>query len=189
MRYLTLYSIENGKFNNRNCCSGAKLCPIFATPWTEARQASLSFTISQNLLKLMCIDSVMPSSHLILFVPFSCLQSFPASESFPVSWLFASGDQSIGASGSASVLPVNIQGWFPLRLTDLISLLSKGLSRAFFNTTVQKHQFFNAQPSLWSNSHICTWLLEKNIALTMSPSNQSQHNPNTQKYQPKVSVF
>ena len=140
---------------------------FFATPWTEARQASLSFTISQNLLKLMCIDSVMPSSHLILFVPFSCLQSFPASESFPVSWLFASGDQSIGASGSASVLPVNIQGWFPLRLTDLISLLSKGLSRAFFNTTVQKHQFFNAQPSLWSNSHICTWLLEKNIALTI----------------------
>ena len=140
---------------------------FFATPWTEARQASLSFTISQNLLKLMCIDSVMPSSHLILFVPFSCLQSFPASGSFPVSWLFASGDQSIGASDSASVLPVNIQGWFPLRLTDLISLLSKGLSRAFFNTTFQKHQFFNAQPSLWSNSHICTWLLEKTIALTI----------------------
>ena len=83
---------------------------FFATPWTEARQASLSFTISQNLLKLMCIDSVMPSSHLILFVPFSCLQSFPASGSFPVSWLFASGDQSIGALDSASVLPVNIQG-------------------------------------------------------------------------------
>ena len=140
---------------------------FFATPWTEARQASLSFTISQNLLKLMCIDSVMPSSHLILFVPFSCLQSFPASGSFPVSWLFASGDQSIGALDSASVLPVNIQGWFPLRLTDLISLLSKGLSRAFFNTTVQKHQIFNAQPSLWSNSHICTWLLEKTIALTI----------------------
>ena len=76
-------------------------------------------------------------------VPFcSCLQSFPASGSFPMSRLFTSGDQSIGASASASVLPMNIQGWFPLGLTGLISLLSKGLSRVFSNTTVQKHQFF-----------------------------------------------
>ena len=95
-------------------------------------------------------------------VPFSsCLQSFPASVSFPVSRLFTSGGQSIGASAPASVLPTNIQDWFPLRLTGVISLQSKELSRVFSNTTVQKHQFFSTQPSLWSNSHMQTWLLEK----------------------------
>ena len=86
-------------------------------------------------------------------------QSFPALGSFPMSWLFTSGGQSIGAS--TSVLPMNIQGWFPLGLTSLISLLSKGLARVFSSTTVQKHQFFGTQPSLWFNSHIHTWLLEK----------------------------
>ena len=89
----------------------------------------------------------------------SCLQSFPPSVSFPMSQFFASGGQSIGAS--ASVLPMNIQDWFPLGWTGWISLQSKGLSRVFSNTTVQKHQFFGAQFSLWSNSHIHTWLLEK----------------------------
>ena len=94
--------------------------------------------------------------------PYSfCLQSFPALRSFPLSWLFASGGQSIGASVSASVLPMNIQDWFPLGWISWISLLSKGLSRVFSSTTVQKHQFFSAQPSLWSNSHIYTQLLEK----------------------------
>ena len=93
-------------------------------------------------------------------IPF-CLQSFPASRSFPMSQFFASGGQSIGVSASASVLPMNIQDWFPSGLTGLISLQSKGLSRSFSNITVQKHQFFNAQLSLWSNSHIHTWLLEK----------------------------
>ena len=89
--------------------------------------------------------------------PFSsCLQSFPASGSFPMSQLFVSGSQSIEAS--ASVLPMNIQDWFPLGFTGWIS---KGLSRVFYNTTVQKHQFFSAQPSLWSSSHIHIWLLEK----------------------------
>ena len=91
----------------------------------------------------------------------SCLQSFPASGSFPVSQFFAWGGQSIGVSASASVLPINIQGWFPLGLTSLISLESKGLSRVFFNTTVQKHQFLGTQLSLLSNSHIHIWLLEK----------------------------
>ena len=92
-------------------------------------------------------------------VPFSsCLQSFPASASFLMSQFFTSGGQSIGASASASVLPMNIQGWFPLELTGLISLQSKGV---FSNTTVRKHRFCSAQPSLWSNSHIYTWLLEK----------------------------
>ena len=95
-------------------------------------------------------------------VPFSsCPRSFSASGSFPVSWLLASGSQSTGASASASVLLKNIQSWFPLGLTGWISLQSKGLSTVFFNTTVQKHQFFSAQLSLWSNSHIHTWLLEK----------------------------
>ena len=93
-------------------------------------------------------------------VPFSSLQSFPASGSFPVSQLFTSSGQSIGVSVSASVLPMNIQSWFPLQLTGLISLLSKGLSGVFSSTTIWKHQFFNAQPSLWSNSHVYTWPLE-----------------------------
>ena len=93
-------------------------------------------------------------------VPFSsCLQSFEALGSFPTSQFFAAGGQSIGAS--ASVLPMDIQDWFPLGLTSWISLQSKGLSRVFSNTTVQKHQFFGAQRSLWSNSHIHTWQLEK----------------------------
>ena len=95
-------------------------------------------------------------------VPFSsCLQSLPALGSFQMSQFFASGGQSIGASVSASVFPMNIQDWFPLRWTGLISLQSKGLSRVFSNITVQKHQFFGVQLSLWSNSHIHTWLLEK----------------------------
>ena len=95
-------------------------------------------------------------------VPFSsCLQSFPASGSFPMSQFFTSGGQSIGASASASVLPMNIQDWSPLGWTGLISLQPKGLSRASPNTSVQKHQFFSAKLSLWYNSHIHTWLLGK----------------------------
>ena len=91
----------------------------------------------------------------------SCLQPFPESGSFPMSQFFTSGSPSIGVSDSASVLWVNIQEWFPLGWTGWISLQSKGLSRVFSNTTVQKHQFFCAQLSVWSNSHIHTWLLEK----------------------------
>ena len=91
--------------------------------------------------------------------PFSfCLQSFPASGYFPVSQVFASGGQT---SASPSVLPVNIQDWFPLGLTHLISLLFKGLSRVFSSSTIQKHQLFSTQLSLWSTSHICSWLLEE----------------------------
>ena len=101
-------------------------------------------------------------------VPFSsCPQSYPASRSyFLMSQLFASGGQSIGASALAAILPVNIQDWFPLGWIGWNSLQSKGLSRVFSNTTVQKHQFFITQLSLQSNSHIHTWLLEKTIALT-----------------------
>ena len=95
-------------------------------------------------------------------VPFSfCLQPFPASESFPVSQFFTSGGQSIGPSNTASALPMNIQDWFPLWLTALISLLSKGLSRVFISTTVLKHQLLGSHPFLWSISHIHTWPLEK----------------------------
>ena len=99
------------------------------------------------------------SSSVILFS--SCLQSFPASGSFQMSQLFASDGQSIGVSASASVLPMNTQGWSPSEWTGWISLQSKGLSRVFSNTTLQKHQFFGAQLSSQSNSHIHTWLLEK----------------------------
>ena len=103
-------------------------------------------------------------------VPFSShLQFFPASGSFLVSQFFASGGQSIGVSVSTLVLPMHIQDWFPLGLTGLISLLSKGLSRVFSNTTVQKYQFFSTQLSLWSNSHIHTWLLEKPLLWLYGP--------------------
>ena len=135
--------------------------------WATARPASLSLTISRSLAKFMSIESVMPSNHLICHltiwssVTLFCLQSLPTSGSFLVSWLFVSGGQSVGTSASTSVLPKNIQGWFSSRLTGLISLLSKGLSRVFSSTTDQKHQFFGALPSLLSSSCIHTWLLEK----------------------------
>ena len=147
--------------NHRAYCLVTKLCLTLCNPMVcKTCQASQSFTISRSLLKFTSIESVMPSNHLLSHPFSSCPQSFPALGSFPVSQLFTSGGQSIEASASASVLP-NIQGWFPLGLTGLISLLSKGLSRVFFNTTVQKHQFFSAQSSLWSSSRICTGLLEK----------------------------
>ena len=122
---------------------------LFAKPWTTAHQAFLSI-ITTGVYSNSC-----PSSQwchpTISFsaVPFSsCPQSFPASGSFPVSQFFVSGGQSIGVSASSSVLPVNIQDWFPLGWTSLMSLQPKGLSRVFSNTTVQKHQFFGAQLSL-----------------------------------------
>ena len=117
----------------------------FAVPWTAACQASLSITNSQSLFKLMSIELVMPSNCLILCHP---LRLLPASGSFPMSQFFTSGGQSIGVSASASVLPMNIQDWFPLGSTGWISLQSKGLSRVFSKTTVQKHQFFGTQLSL-----------------------------------------
>ena len=132
----------------------------FVTSWTVTHQASLSSTISQSLLKLMSIESVVLANHLILCRSLLLLPSiFPSIRVFSNGWLFTSDDWSIGASASA--LAMTIQGWFPLRLTGLISLQSRGLSRVFFNTTIGKHQFFGTQPFLWSDSHICTWLLEK----------------------------
>ena len=116
------------------------------TTWTAACQPSLSITKSWSLLKLMSIESVMPSNHIILCRPLLLLlKSFPAWGSFPMSQFFTSGDQSIGVSASASVLPMNIQDWSPLGLTGLISLQSRGLSRVFSNTTVKvsECEFFN----------------------------------------------
>ena len=122
---------------------------LFATPWTATRQTSLSITNSQNLYKLMSIESVMSSNHLILCCPlFLTLQSFPALGSFQMSQFFTSGGQSTGGSASALVLPKNIHDWFPLGWTGWVSLQSKGLSRVFSNTTVQKHQCFCTQLSL-----------------------------------------
>ena len=115
---------------------------LFATPWIAAYQASLSITNSRSSLRLKSIESVMPSNISSSVVPFSsCPQSLPASGSFLVSQLFSPGGQSIGVSASASVLPMNTQDWSPLGWTGWISLQSKGLSRVFCNTTVQKHQF------------------------------------------------
>ena len=121
---------------------------LFATPWTAARQASMSITNSQSPPKPMSIESVMPSNHLILCIPFSSYpQSFPASGTFQMSQLFTSGGQSIGVSASTSVFPMNTQDSSPLGWTGWI-LQSKGLSRVFSSTTVQKHQIFSVQLSL-----------------------------------------
>ena len=134
---------------------------LLAIAWTVTWQDSLSFTISWNLFKLMSSELMMPSNHLTLCCSLcSCPQSLPASWSFPMNQLFPSAGQIIGASPLTSVFPINIKDWFPLGLTGLISLQSKELSRVFSSTAFQKHQFFSTQPSLWSNSHICTWLLE-----------------------------
>ena len=137
---------------------------LFTTSWTASRQASLSFTISWRLvnnLQDMSIESVMPFNHPVLCHPLFLPSIFPSIRVFsnesvlPIRW------PKYWASASASVFPINIQNWPPWRLTGWISLQSKGLSRVFSNTTVQKHQSFGAQPSSWSNSHIHTWLLEK----------------------------
>ena len=131
---------------------------LFAIPWIAALQTSLSITNSQSSLTLSpwCHPAISSS-----VVPFSsCPQSLPASESFPMSQLFAWGGQSTGASALASFRPKKSQGWSPSEWTSWI-LQSKGPSRVFSNTTVQKHQFFGAQPSSQSNSHIHTWPQEK----------------------------
>ena len=130
---------------------------LFAIPWLQHTSLPCSSPTSRACsnscpLSPWCHPAISSS-----VIPFSSrLQSCPASGSFPMSQFFTSGGQSIGISASASVLPMNIQDWFPLGMTGLISLLFKGLSRVFSNTTFQKHQFFGAQLSLWSNSHIHT---------------------------------
>ena len=131
----------------KSCCQAFSHVQFFAIQQTEACQGSLSFTISWSLLRFMSIESVMLPKHLILCLPFSFyLLSFPVSGFSPKSQLFTSDGHSIGVSAPASVLPMNIQGGFPLGLTGLISLLSNGLSRVFSNTTVQKHR--SLEPNL-----------------------------------------
>ena len=148
-----------------SCCSVTSHVRLFVIPRTVAHQAALSFTISQSLLRLMSIEWVMPSNHLILCCPLLFLPAIsPSVRSLPMSRLFTSGGQSIGAS--ASVLPMNSQDWFPLGLTDWISLQSKWLSRVFSSTTVWKHQFFGNHSNkmffeklpLW---YLCGWVPEK----------------------------
>ena len=138
---------------------------LFATPWTATCQAFLSVSNSQSLLKFMSIESVMTSNRLILCCPLLLPQSFAASGSFPMSQFSPSGGQSIGVSATASVFPVNIQDWYPLGLTGLISLQSKGFSLTQQWSLLQYHSsnasFLSAQLSLWSNSHIHAWLLKK----------------------------
>ena len=160
--YLTLFLPYLGAFyyseHKTNCthdiCSlvvvqSLRRVQVFSIPWTAGCQASLFFTTHRIgsdscPLSQWCHPTISSS-----VVPFSsCPQPFPASGSFPMIWLFKSGDQSIGAAASASVLSMNIQGWFPLGLIPFISMPSKQLSRVFSNTTAQKHQFFGAQPSL-----------------------------------------
>ena len=142
------------------CCSVAKLCLALCDPTGCSTPDSpvlhyLPVCSKSCPLSQWCYLTISSSAALFSF----CLQSFSASGSFPVNWLFTSDGQRIGAS--ASVLPMNIQDWFHLELTGLISLLSKGLSRVFSSITIWRHQFFSAQPSLRPNSHIHTWLLEK----------------------------
>ena len=139
---------------------------LFATPWTTACQASLSFTIDWSLPTFMSFALVMPSSHLILWCPLLLLPSvFPSIRTFPMSWLFTPGNQNTGASASASALPLSIQGWFPLRLTGLISLLSRGLLGVFSSTTGWRHQFSGILPSLLSSFLNHTWPLGRPLNL------------------------
>ena len=145
------------------CCSVAQMCLTFCDPMDRSTPASLSFTISWSLLKLMSIDLVMPSNHLILCPPPPPALNLSEHHSL-FQWVdgyFPSHGQSIRASASASASPMNIRGWLPLGLTGLNSLLFRGLSRVFSSTTIWEHQLFGIQSSLWSNSHIHTWLLEK----------------------------
>ena len=152
----TQYLLITYQFSSVQSLSRVRL---FVTQWTAAHQASLSITNFQSLFKLMSIKSVMPSNHLILGHPLLLLSSV-----LPSIRVFS--DESVlcirwPKYSSASVLPVNIQDWFPLGWTGWISLQSKGLLRVFSNSTIWKHQFFGAQLSLWSNFHIYIWLLEK----------------------------
>ena len=144
----------------RHCapCSVAQLCPTFCNPMDCSTPGFPVLHYHLEFAQIHVHWASDASNHFILCRPLLLL-SFSASGSFPVSQLFASGSQSIGASASTPVPPMSIQGWFPLGLTGLISLLSKELSKVF-STTVWKQKFFSAQPSLWFNSHICIWLLE-----------------------------
>ena len=154
---------KTGNFRSVQFSSVTQSC---LTLWDPMDCSTPGFSVHHQLPELnqthihRISDAIQPF-HPLSFPFFSCLQSFPASGSFPMSQIFASGGQSIGASASASILPLNIQDWFPLEWTCWISFQPERLSRAFSNITVQKHEFFSTQLSLWSTSNIHTWLLEK----------------------------
>ena len=161
-----ILSINISKASSVQSVQSLSRVQLFATPWIATRQAFQSITNSRSSPKLMCIKSVMPSSHLILCHLLLVLYPIPPSiRVFSIELLsmshFPWSGQSTGVSASASVLPMNTQDWSPLGWTGWISLQSKGLSRVFSNATVQKHQFFGSQLYSQSNSHILTWLLEK----------------------------
>ena len=159
----TIHGIPRSSRPTSCCSSVTKSCPAVCNPMDCSTPGFPVLHCLPELAQTRAhwAGEILQSSSVTRFS--SCPQSLPASGSFPLSQFFASGGQSIGvwASASASVLPMNIQSWSPLGLTGLFSLQSKGLSRVFSNTTIQKHQFFGTQPSLWSNSYIHTWLLEK----------------------------
>ena len=160
--FIYTYTYISTYYSSVQFSSLAQSCPNPCDPMNHSTPGLPGITNSRSLLKLMSIELVMPSRHLILCCPLLLLpQSLPALGSFPMSQLFAWGAQSTGVSASASVLPMNTQDWSPLEWTGWISLHSKGLSRVFSNTKVQKHQFFGTQLSSQSNSHIRTWPLEK----------------------------
>ena len=141
------------------CCSGVQSCLTLQPHGLQHSRLSCPSPTPRACLNSCPLSQWCHPTISSSVTPFSsCPRSFPASGSFLMSQLFPTGGQSTGVSASASVLPMNIQDWFPLGLTGLISLQSKGLSRVFSSTTVRKHQFFSAQPSLWSN--VCTRLLE-----------------------------
>ena len=153
---------------------------LFANPWTAPCQSSLSFTVSWSLFKFMPIELVMASNHLLLCLSLLLLLLpwiFPSIRVFSNELALRIRCPKYWASPSASVLPMSIPGWFPLGLISLIALQSKGLSRVFSSTTVQKHQFFDTQPSLWSNAHIRTWLLEKPWLLLMWSTGYGHDKP------------
>ena len=142
------------------CCSVTKSYSNLLTPWLQLARLSCP-SLTPGVCSVSCLLSWWCYLTISLSAtPFSLyLQSFPASGAFPMRQ-FTKPNQSIGASTSASILPMNIQGWFPLGLTGLISFQSKRLLKVFSSTTIPKYQFFSIQSSLWSNSHICTWLLQ-----------------------------
>ena len=144
------------------CCSVTKSLPTIFDPMECSTTGFPVLHYLQEFVKFTSIDLVLSSKNKILCHFLLLLPSIlPASRSFPVNFLFESGGQNIGASASASISLMNIQAWYFLGLTDWIYWRFKGLSRVFSSTKVWKHQFFSTQPSLWSNSHIHTWLLEK----------------------------
>ena len=159
-----MWDLSSLQFSSVQVRSVAQSCPTLCDPMNRSTPG---LPVHHQLLEFTQVHLCASSwwcypANLSSVVPFSsCPQSLPASGFFPMSHLFASGGQVIGASDSAPVLPMNIQGWFPLGFTGFISLQSKGLSRVFSRTIIQKHQFFGAQLSSQSNSHIHTWLLGK----------------------------